>query len=375
MTDCIVFWQRMLTPHMTALAREVARLGVEVHYAAEDELSHERRAMGWQVGDLTALNVHYVSTPEAARGLVDCMPPKAIHVTQGVRANGIVGHAQRQIMAKKLRQYPIMEKVDLRGRFSWIKPVVYARQFHAISSRTEGLLAIGDTTPDWVSRLAPRSLRVIPFAYFLESKGEARTERSSGAFKFVFVGELTKRKRVDLLINALSAIANRSFEIEIVGDGPDRNQLEALANESLPGRVTFLGTIEMNATIDLIGRADCLVLPSDHDGWGAVVSEAQINGTPAICSSECGAAGTVRSSGIGSVFAAGDVGDLRRALTATLDQGAPDSATREKLAIWAQSLTAVAGARYLLEIIDGSRDTVCSIAPPWQKQAADGDCR
>ena len=37
-----------------------------------------------------------------------------------------------------------------------------------------------------------------------------------------------------------------------------------------------------------IYQADNLVLPSSHDGWGAVTTEALMVGTPVICSDTCG---------------------------------------------------------------------------------------
>lgn len=364
MTECIVFWQRMLTPHMTELAREVARLGVEVHYVTEQALSDERRAMGWVVGDLAEIGVHYVDTPEAARGLVDRLPAQAVHITQGVRANGLVADAQKRIMARGARHYPIMEKVDLRGRIGRIKPLVYAARFWAIAGRTEGLLAIGEGTADWIARHSPRSLRVFPFAYFLTGRRAAPVGRAPGNFRFASVGGLIARKRVDLLIDALAELPDRRFDLVLVGDGPERAGLEERANARLPGHVSFLGTLDMATAIDRIAGADCLVLPSDHDGFGAVVSEAQINGTPAICSSECGAAATVRASGAGGVFAAGDAGDLRRCLAAMLERGPVSDAERERLAAWAGCLTAEAGARYLLEIL--RRHAAGAVEPPWE---------
>lgn len=55
----------------------------------------------------------------------------------------------------------------------------------------------------------------------------------------------------------------------------------------------------MDAARACMARADVLVLPSWHDGWGAVVSEALMAGTPAIASDACGSAGVVRASGVG----------------------------------------------------------------------------
>jgi hypothetical protein len=39
----------------------------------------------------------------------------------------------------------------------------------------------------------------------------------------------------------------------------------------LPGRVSFRGLLPISNIPGHMAAADCLVLPSSHDGWGAVV--------------------------------------------------------------------------------------------------------
>jgi glycosyltransferase involved in cell wall biosynthesis len=101
-----------------------------------------------------------------------------------------------------------------------------------------------------------------------------------------------------------------------------------------------------------------------HDGWGAVVSEALMAGTPAVCSDACGAAEVVHASGVGGVFARDQVDALRTTLDAQLKTGIIDSSRRAQLASWAAALGADAGAKYLLEILafanGGERPS-----PPW----------
>lgn len=370
MADCIVFWQRMLTPHMTELAKQLGHAGAEVYYVAEQRLSADRLSLGWEADDPTECEVHYIVSSDDARELVDRFPRHAVHITQGVRANGLIAHAQRRIALEGLRQYAIMETVDLRGPRGWIKQFLYAFRFCMFAGSLEGLLAIGEGTAEWVMKRSPRTMRAIPFAYFLRGRNARPLARVESVFKFLFVGSLIGLKRVDLLLEALSGLLDRPFEVEIIGDGSDRMKLERQAKTMLPGRTIFLGTVGMNAAINRIALADCLVLPSAHDGWGAVVSEAQINGTPVVCSTKCGAAGTVRASGFGAVFDAGDVGSLRRCLAARLDEGWVDEARRERLSAWARCLTADVGAQYLLDIIHRDHEAAGRIVPPWERVRA-----
>ena len=45
----IYFWQQMLTPHMTALAISLSKIGYEIFYVAETSLSKDRQNLGWEV--------------------------------------------------------------------------------------------------------------------------------------------------------------------------------------------------------------------------------------------------------------------------------------------------------------------------------------
>jgi glycosyltransferase involved in cell wall biosynthesis len=56
------------------------------------------------------------------------------------------------------------------------------------------------------------------------------------------------------------------------------------------------------------------VLPSRFDGWGAVVNEALMVGTPVICSNRCGASDVIENGRNGYVFEAGSARALRERL-------------------------------------------------------------
>jgi glycosyltransferase involved in cell wall biosynthesis len=350
---------------MTELASHLERAGAEVHYVAEQSLSADRRLMGWETHELCQVKVHFIRSSKDVQNLLTHLPKTAVHITQGVRSNGLIGCAQKRVVAEGLRHYPIMEKVDLRGVNGFIKPLIYALRFHVLAGKIEGFLAIGEGATAWIEKHSLGRVRAIPFAYFLGARRERPMCRADGAFRFVFVGNLITRKGVDLLIRALSELDNQLFELEIVGNGPERAKLEALAEAILPGRVNFVGVQTMRAAIMRVATADCLVLPSTHDGWGAVVSEAQIQGTPVVCSSECGAWGVVRASGVGDVFQSGEVSSLRKCLAAQIERGPVTSEDRETLCRWSHALTAEAGARYLLEILGCRGNFDAQISPPW----------
>jgi glycosyltransferase involved in cell wall biosynthesis len=123
----------------------------------------------------------------------------------------------------------------------------------------------------------------------------------------------------------------------------------------------------------LMAQADCLVLPSRHDGWGAVASEALMAGTPAICSSRCGAADVVQASGVGGVFPVGDAEALAGCLQTAMERGRQMAEGRAELAKWAGCLGSAAGASYLSAILRHAQTGGERPVPPWQIAAPRGE--
>ena len=113
---------------------------------------------------------------------------------------------------------------------------------------------------------------------------------------------MIKRKNVDNLINAVAKLKLDNIELWIVGKGPEENYLRSLANFMIPRKVKWFGVVPMSKASKIIRQSDCLVLPSRFDGWGAVVSESLMVGTPVICSNNCGSSVVVKASGFGGVF-------------------------------------------------------------------------
>lgn len=368
MTEIIWFWQRMITPHMAHLAQALALRGHDVTFVAEEPMSSERAAMGWSVPAIQH-NVTILIVPDATsvRTAVRIAPMESIHLTQGLRANGVVSFAQRAIRERKLRHFAMMETVDLRGIRGKVKVGLYAWNLWCWHRDLEGVLAIGAETPGWLSRIAPTGIRIVPFAYFLPvpvQSGKSLAE-DDFEFRFLFVGSLIPLKRVGLLLRALAKLGNASFVVDIIGDGPLRRELELMADSVLPGRVRFHGILPISKVSDCMVSADCLVLPSIHDGWGAVISEALLVGTPVVCSSACGAKEIVAASGSGGVFNKDEPDELIVLLKKALAQGKVNPSIRFQLRQWAHCVGAEAGAEYLEQLL--TIKSVDSLTAPWRQ--------
>jgi glycosyltransferase involved in cell wall biosynthesis len=369
----IWFWQRIVSPHMAHLAAALAKKGLRVTYVAEQPMSTDRQQQGWQAPDLPGVSLVFANTDTEIGSLIHDAPDHSVHICQGIRSNGKIAIAQRVLSARGLPQWVVMETVDDSGWRGSVKRLVYRRLFLSRRNSLQGVLAIGQRTVDWVAARGMPAERVFPFAYFLPEPGAAETAivRAPGAFRFVFAGQLIPRKRVDWLINALSAVANQDFELLIVGTGPEEPALCTLAASQLGDRVRWMGRLSLTEVPSVLAQADCLVLPSVHDGWGAVVSEALMAGTPAVCSDACGAAEVVHASGVGGVFPRDQIDGLRTKLDAQLKAEIIDPSRRAQLASWATALGADAGATYLLDVLAFANNGGKRPSPPWRA----GRCR
>ena len=214
--------------------------------------------------------------------------------------------------------------------------------------------------------------KVFPFAYFLPEENVRpflKPRPILGTYRVIFVGQLIERKRLDLLISAMSRIEQDTVELIVIGSGPLEKELKQFAYDQLPGRVEWVGSLPINEVREHMAQADCLVLPSRHDGWGAVVSEALMSGTPVICSDACGSAVVVEASGYGGVFQSGCVDDLTKLLHAMVLKGRLSPAQSQELAEWARCLGGDAGASYLVGLLDSINSGDEAPLPPWHSES------
>lgn len=108
----------------------------------------------------------------------------------------------------------------------------------------------------------------------------------------LYIGHLSRGKRVDLLINIASElkILRNDFIIDIVGDGPENNKLKSQVEKlQLSSYIRFHGFRQQNEIPEFLTQADLFLFPSEYDIWGLVLVEAMAAGVPCIASVHAGA--------------------------------------------------------------------------------------
>jgi glycosyltransferase involved in cell wall biosynthesis len=137
---------------------------------------------------------------------------------------------------------------------------------------------------------------------FVIDPGLTLGRRREGA---IFVGRLSHEKGVHILIEAWKRLP--SVPLVIVGDGPERARLEAIASPN----VRFLGQCAPQKVRVLMARAHALVMPSlCYETFGMTIVEAFACNLPVIASRLGAMAELVKDGEAGLLFDPGDADDL-----------------------------------------------------------------
>ncbi len=154
---------------------------------------------------------------------------------------------------------------------------------------------------------------------------DRRVEHSGGAMGLVTVCELTRRKGVDVLLQAMPLVW-RSFPsvtLTLIGDGDSRDELRSTAESIDPdgARVRFLGRMEH--PYRLLCDYDLFCLPARSDNLPVAVMEAMLAGLPVVATRVGGIPEMVDESGCGLTVESDSPEAAANAISSLLLAGPP----------------------------------------------------
>lgn len=368
----IVFWQGQPSPHQSSYLRALANLlpGTTVIGVFEHLLEKERLALGWVPADLGLVEVIVSPNQRAIVKLALHDPENTVHIFSEVRRS--LTRRALPICARTRALIGLLSEArewrGWRGKLRILHSYVAERRYRR---RVDFVLAIGHLGIRWFKICGYPPKKIFPWGYFVEncdygSADSIENGALSSPISISFVGQLIARKDVKTMIAALSRTRSRDWRLQIIGDGPQRQELEIFAKTTgVATKVAFKGTRNNDETRRILANSDLLVLPSRFDGWGAVVNEALMGGVPVVCSDYCGAADLVRASGCGEMFRTGSVEDLARVLDKWIARGPLTDARRAEIRSWSKCIEGGAGARYLIEILEQAESGGERPMAPW----------
>ncbi|WP_419909791.1 glycosyltransferase family 4 protein [Candidatus Poriferisodalis sp.] len=185
--------------------------------------------------------------------------------------------------------------------------------------RAAAVVTVSEELSDWASSLAQRRgrrLQVVSMPVGVDRLGPVTPTPADGPV--VAVGRLMAEKGFDVLIEAVALMdATQRPDVVIVGDGPDRSRLEALALRR-GVNATFAGAVAPGEVGEWYRRARLVCVPSRREGFGMITAEALAAGRPVVATA-VGAAPSLITDGVNGCLVPPDNAEvLSAALTKAL---------------------------------------------------------
>lgn len=107
-------------------------------------------------------------------------------------------------------------------------------------------------------------------------------------FNLLYVGRITRLKQIEIAINTVSDLKSKGLngKLNLIGPISDANYYNELLSLidvlKINDQVNFKGKYPQAEILNFYQKADLLLLPSKHESFGMVVTEAMACGTPVI---------------------------------------------------------------------------------------------
>jgi glycosyltransferase involved in cell wall biosynthesis len=289
----LLIWTRIPTHHQAAFftALRNARFDLVVHYYTQ--VGQARRSLGWSVPDRLPHGERYVSQHLNAVG--ECPDwHERIHIVPGYGAPFLLQLATwLSLREQKWLHWSEPSQYSYRSYLTYPAK----RYYGALVDRYSlGALAIGDLAHQDFLRwgISDTKIRFLPYAVAgIESASLTDSNPETDTPRFLFLGQLCRRKGIDILLRAFRLVLDEypRAQLELVGHDASRGKYARLAEAlHLGSGARFLNSVPAAQIGAAVARNQILVLPSRHDGWGMVLNEGASAGKALIASEACGSA-------------------------------------------------------------------------------------
>lgn len=295
----ILFFQNCVSPHQMPYIKLLPSFAEvnDVMVIVPEVNIDSRKAMGWNVSGLMNMpGIEFLIAPSEIE--VQAIYNKYADANTWCIYSGINSFPEiipwfRMSLKYKVKRAIITEPPLIYNHPLWQHAIRFALKDWRYVPYIDKFFVMGDDFLRYY-RFWSKHWNVIPFMYCTEWTDRtysSSSKRRLQTLKVLYVGALSHRKNVRILLKAaqmLNLEQQEKLEIGIVGDGDQFEELKNMAKNT-HSKVIFHGMQPMEKIPQLIEQYDVLCLPSLHDGWGAVINEALTLGLYVICSDHCGA--------------------------------------------------------------------------------------
>ncbi len=183
-----------------------------------------------------------------------------------------------------------------------------------IWKRAAAVVAVSEHTRELALARYPVEIQVIP-------NGEALPARQPDSLqvhqppRVVFAGRFQPQKNLAGLLHALAQVRDLEWQCDLYGDGPQREEIEALRTElGLQSRVRLHGWVDPQVVWGALGEADLLAMPSFAEGLPVVAVQALAQGVAVVATRAGGLVDGVEDGVNGRLVPVGDMAAFADAL-------------------------------------------------------------
>ncbi len=147
---------------------------------------------------------------------------------------------------------------------------------------------------------------------------EKKRIKKSPVPQLIYLGRLKPYKNIDVAIRAFMLVLQKIKKATflIVGEGESMRDLQDIViKNELSESIKFLGKVDNNEKIRLLSESWVAVQPSDVEGWGITVLEANACKTPVVASKTNGLKDSVVDGKTGMLVAVKDTKGFAKAVT------------------------------------------------------------
>ena len=198
-----------------------------------------------------------------------------------------------------------------------------ARLMRGVFRRADAVLPVSRTMQTAIEdfgvrasfRIVPNTVRTDQFYY------EPQNRACRDKVRLLAVNSLVELKGVSVLLKALAELPKTyRWHLDLVGDGPDRDQTKTLVDQmGLGTSVTFHGALRKSDVAHRMRNADLFVLPSLSETFSVATAEALCAGVPVLVT-RCGGPEEFVDEQCGMLVPPGDVRALADGLISMLNR-------------------------------------------------------
>ena len=296
---------RLLNIMMTPVKGGDGLMAMHYHEALSAE-GFDVLSIGEPTGMLTEATSSHGFKPIHMQSLYDPLAAlKLAGLNREFRPDFVIAHGNR---AGRLCMLPFT------GTQKKLVQVLHTPSYKPHLKQANAALCISEHVREGARKAFP-DLKVVDMANFSHLRTLPVKNNTAACPTIGAMGRLHAIKGFDVLIRAAAQLraAGQRFRLKIAGDGPERQNLEALAADLRLGDcVEFCGWAA--DPIQFLSDVDLFVVPSRYESFGLVVIEAMAAGVPVVASDTEGPRQVLKAGQFGALFKNEDAGALAAAV-------------------------------------------------------------